>query len=434
MQKEPMSRPLNTLTASELILKVAAGDVTCEMIARACLEHIKAREPAVEAWAYLNPEQVLDQARQLDRQGKHGVLPGVPFGVKDIIDSADMPTEYGSPIYAGYRPRSDAACIALSRKAGALLMGKTVTTEFANRHPGKTRHPLDPQRTPGGSSSGSAAAVADCMVPLAIGTQTTGSTIKPASFCGVFGYKPTHGHLRCAGLKEAAASLDTLGLFARSIEDLALWRDVLLGEQPTVLPSSGAVPIPRIGFCRPQSDSIVEPSTVRLFEDAIVTLKRAGAPIRDVCFPPVFDEIWGAHQIISSFEFSRNYTWEIEHHWDQISTTLREGRLQKGLASNFDDYVDALRLLERARHVLDEIFDSFDLLLAVPVTGEAPIGLNSTGNSSLCATWTAMHVPVLNIPVFSGPNGLPIGAQLIAKRHQDRALLSFARWVYRRLS
>jgi amidase len=428
-----MSRPLNELTASELVLKVAAGDVTCEMIARACLERVEARESAVEAWTYLNPEQVLTQAQKLDRQTQRGVLAGVPFGVKDIIDSNDMPTAYGSPIYADYRPRGDAACIALSRKAGALLMGKTVTTEFANRHPGKTRHPLDPQRTPGGSSSGSAAAVADHMVPLAIGTQTTGSTIKPASFCGVFGYKPTHDHLRCAGVMESAHSLDTLGLYARSIEDMVLWRDVLLGEPVVPLPPEPA-PIPRIGFCRPEADSVVEATTIRIFEDAAGALKQAGASVQDVPLPPIFGEIWNAHQIVSSFEFSRNLTWEIEHHWDEISTTLRNGRIRKGLETSFDDYVAALRLLEQARDILDKIFDSFDLLLTTPVTGEAPLGLDSTGDSSLCATWTALHVPVLSIPVFSGPNGLPIGAQLIANRHQDRALLSFARWVYRQLS
>jgi Asp-tRNA(Asn)/Glu-tRNA(Gln) amidotransferase A subunit family amidase len=271
------------------------------------------------------------------------------------------------------------------------------------------------------------------MVPLAIGTQTTGSTIKPASFCGVFGYKPTHDHIRCAGLKESAHSLDTLGFFARSIDDFVLWRNVLLGEPPAPLPR-GPAPMPRIGFCHPGADSIVEEATLRLFEDAVTTLSQAGAPIQDAHLPAIFGKVWDAHQIVSSFEFSRNYTWEIEHHWNEISTTLRDGRLKKGIGSGFDAYRAALSLLVQARRELDDVFDSFDLLLTVPVTGEAPVGLSSTGNSSLCATWTAMHVPVLNLPVFSGPNGLPIGAQLVGRQHEDREMLSFARWVYEHLS
>src|SRR6476661_5410061 len=209
---------LNELTATQIAEAVTAGKTTCEAVVRACLEHIALREPEVQAWHYLNPEQVIDYARALDRSGKRGPLIGVPFGIKDIIDTSDMPTEYGSPIYKGHQPRNEAACVALGRKAGGVLMGKTVTTEFANRFPGKTRNPFDPKRTPGGSSSGSAAAVGDCMVALAIGTQTTGSTIRPASFCGAFGYRPTYGDLRCSGVREAAGSLDTLGLIARSVE------------------------------------------------------------------------------------------------------------------------------------------------------------------------------------------------------------------------
>src|ERR1700693_4351593 len=212
--------PLNELTATEIVNAVSAGDTNCEAVVRACLEHIGRREPEVGAWHYLNPEQVIAQARAIDKSGRRRPLIRVPVGIKDITDSCDMPTEYGSPIYQGHQPKNDAACVALSRKAGGVLMGKTVTTEFANVHPGKTRNPLDPARTPGGSSSGSGAAVGDYMVPLAIGTQTTGSTTRPASFCGVFGYRPTWGDLRTTRVMESSASLDTLGILARSIEDV----------------------------------------------------------------------------------------------------------------------------------------------------------------------------------------------------------------------
>ncbi len=248
---------LHELGAVEIARRVASGEATCEAVVRACLSRIAEREPEVQAWHHLDPERVIRHARELDRSAKRGPLIGVPFGAKDIIDTCDMPTEYGSPIFRGHQPRSDAACIALSRKAGGILLGKTVTTEFANQYPGKTRNPADPTRTPGGSSSGSAAAVADMMVPLAIGTQTTGSTIRPASFCGAFGYRPTWGDLRCTGVKEAAGSLDTLGLIARSIEDIALYRDVLLGETPQPVMESG--PVPRIGFCRTHVRSAIEP-------------------------------------------------------------------------------------------------------------------------------------------------------------------------------
>ncbi|MCX7136460.1 MAG: amidase [Proteobacteria bacterium] len=274
---------LNELTACEIVAAIDGGRTTCEAVVRACLEHIQLREPAVQAWQYLGREQAIGQASALDKSGMRGPLLGVPFGIKDIIDTSDMPTEYGSPIYKGNQPRNEAACVALGRKAGGVLMGKTVTTEFANRHPGKTKNPFDPARTPGGSSSGSAAAVGDCMVPLAIGTQTTGSTIRPASFCGAFGYRPTWGDLRLSGVREAAGSLDTLGLIARSVDDLALYRDVLLGVKPEPVPEHTG-PL-RVGFCRTHVWPQVEPYTQKLLEGAAQTLARAGMQVRDVELP-----------------------------------------------------------------------------------------------------------------------------------------------------
>ena len=423
---------LHTLTATEIVQAIAAGKTTCEMVAQACLEHIHAREPHVQAWQYLDPAQVLAIARQLDQRSTQGPLHGVPFGVKDIIDTCDMPTEYGSPIYCGHRPVSDAACVALSRRAGGVLMGKTVTTEFANRHPGKTRHPMDPQRTPGGSSSGSAAAVGDSMVPLALGTQTTGSTIRPASFCGVFGYRPSYGDLRCVGVKEAAGSLDTLGLFARSIADIALYRDVLLGTTPTALPAEMGI-APRIGFCRTHLWSMVEPTTQQLLEDAACQLTKAGARVEEVTLPPEFTQVEDAQRWIASFEFARNFAWEIDHHWEQISDELRNGRFRDGLACSFERYQAARDFAAECRRKLSDICAPYDILLTAAVTGEAPPGWH-TGNASLCAIWTTMYVPAVTVPVFTGPNGLPIGAQLIGKRNQDRALFIAARWVFQHLT
>jgi len=426
------ARRLNELTACEIAAAVRAGETTCEAVARACLERIEAREPQVLAWHYLNPDRVMAQARALDKAGARGPLAGVPFGAKDIIDTCDMPTELGSPIYAGRRPQSDAACIALSRQAGAVVMGKTVTTEFANRFPGKTRNPFDPARTPGGSSSGSAAAVGDCMVPLALGTQTTGSTIRPAAFCGAFGYRPTWGDMRLAGVMEAAGSLDTLGLIARSLEDIALWRDVLLGIAPQPMPDELAGP--RIGFCRTHLWPQVEPASQKLLADAAQKLARAGAQVADVELPAEFERIEDAQRWISSFEFTRNRAWEIANHWDRISETLRNGRLKDGLACSFDRYVEARSFAARCRRTLTEILQDYDILLTASAAGEAPAGLDHTGNASFCAIWTTTHVPCLTLPLFKGPHGLPVGAQLIGKRNADRTLFAAARWVWRVLA
>ncbi len=425
------AKPLHEFTATEIVAAINAGSTNCEAIARACLERIAAREPQVQAWQYLDPEQGLAQARALDKSGRRGPLIGVPFGVKDIIDTCDMPTEYGTPIYRGYRPRYDAACVALGRKAGGIPFGKTVTTEFANIHPGKTRNPLDTTRTPGGSSSGSAAAVADCMVPLALGTQTTGSTTRPASFCGVFGYRPTWGTLRSSRVMESSGSLDTLGLLARSIEDIALYRDVLLGVEPE--PIAENMPAPRIGFCRTHVWPRLETTTQNLLEDAAQRLARAGAVVEDATLPVDFEGLEAAHRTIAGFEFARNFTWEIENHWEMLSELLRNGRIKDGLECSFERYLGMRNLVERCRQLLAPLFDDYDILLAPSAAGEAPIGWDATCNPWIYMIWTTMHVPSVTLPVFKGPSGMPIGAQLIARRNNDRQLFAAARWIYQKL-
>ena len=423
-------KPLNELTASEIVHAIEAGTTTCEAVTRACLEHIEAREGEVQAWQYLEPELALEQARRLDRTGTRGPLHGVPVGFKDIIDTDDMPTEYGTPIHRGHRPRIDAACVALTRRAGGVAMGKTVTTEFANYHPGKTRHPQDPARTPGGSSSGSAAAVGAEMVPLAIGTQTTASTIRPAAFCGCVGYRPTWGDLRCAGVMEAAGSLDTLGLIARSIDDVALYRNVLLGVPPEPL-DPGVGSAPRIGFCRTHFWDRCEDTTKNMLEACARTLSGAGARVTDVTLPAHFERIAQAHRWISSFEFARNRAWEIDHHWEMISETLRKGRINDGLTCTFEQYRESRAYAEACRLELDALFADYDVLLTPSAAGEAPVGLASTGDASFCLIWTTLHVPAITLPIFTGPHGLPVGAQLVARRDADRRLLQAARWVMR---
>jgi Asp-tRNA(Asn)/Glu-tRNA(Gln) amidotransferase A subunit family amidase len=426
-----MPAPLNEWTASDIAAAVNRGELSCETFARACLDRIAARETDVHAWSHCDPDQAIAAARELDRKGASGPLAGVPFGVKDIIDSADMPTEWGTPIHRGRQPERDASCIALSRKAGGLLLGKTVTTEFANLHPGPTRNPHDLTRTPGGSSSGSAAAVADFMVPIAIGTQTTGSTIRPASFCGVIGYRPTYGDMRLHGVMEASASVDTLGILARTVEDVALYRDVLLGVPPVAV-ATPARP-PRIGFCRTHGWDALEPSTRNSLEEAAQTLARAGAEVRDVEMPPEFARLNEAHRWITSFEFARTFAWEIEHHWDEISETLRKGRIADGLSCSLETYLGMKALADRCRAAADSVFGDCDVLLTAAAFGEAPIGWNAFVGVSVFQMWTVLHMPSITLPVFKGPNGMPVGAQLVARRQDDRGLFAASRWVQQRL-
>jgi Asp-tRNA(Asn)/Glu-tRNA(Gln) amidotransferase A subunit family amidase len=427
-----MAIPLNELTANEIAAAVNAGKTTCEAVTRACIDRINARDKEVQAWQYFDAEQALAAARALDRSGKKGALAGVPFNVKDIINTGDMPTEYGSPIYKGFRPRADASCVALSRKAGAVLLGKAVTTEFANFHPSRTKNPLDLTRTPGGSSAGYAASVADFMVALSVGTQTSGSTVRPASFCGVYGFRPTYGELRCAGVMEAAASLDTVGLIARSIEDVALYRDVLLGEKP--VPIAENTQPPRIGFCRTHLWSLLEPTTQKLFEDAANALARAGAKVSDVELPSAFDGIPEAHRLISGYEFARNLAWDVDNHWEEISATLRNGRLTDGLTCSYETYLESRSLAEDCRRQIGPIEEQYDVLLTACATGEAPVGFATTGIAKLALIWTTMHVPAISVPAFKGPAGMPIGAYIVGKRSRDRELFAHARWIQRVLA
>jgi amidase len=423
-------------TVVEVAEAVRAGELKATEILDECLDSVVARNGELNAFVHLDADGARAAAQRVDeavaRGDDHGPLAGVPFGVKDIIDTADYATEWGTSIHRGRRPGRDAACVALSRKAGGVLLGKTVTTEFANLHPGATRNPHDNARSPGGSSSGSAAAVADHMVPIALGTQTTGSTIRPASFCGVFGYRPTYGEHRLHGVMEASGSLDTLGLLARSLEDIALYRDVLLGIAPE--PIADVTRAPRIGVYRPPVWKEVEPATRTLVETAARDLAKAGATLRDVTLPADFAGLNDAHRWISSFEFARTFTWEIEHHWGEISATLRNGRLADGLSCGFERYREMKQLAENCRPRFDVLWQDYDIMLTAAAYGEAPVGWNAFAGAPLYMMSTVLHVPSLSLPVFTGPNGLPIGLQILARRHDDRALFGWARWAYRALT
>jgi Asp-tRNA(Asn)/Glu-tRNA(Gln) amidotransferase A subunit family amidase len=426
-----VDRRLNTLGAAEIAAKIAAGEITCEAVTRDCIERIAAREPTVKAWVNFDPELALAQAHALDREPRRGPLHGVPIGIKDIIETFDMPTELGSPIYRGYRSTADAACVALLRRAGAVILGKTATCELAGMAPAATTNPHNAAHTPGGSSSGSAAAVADFMVPAALGTQTGGSVLRPSSFCGVFGYKPTYNTFNKAGMKPAAESIDTIGWIARSIEDLALLTAILRMDEPA--PPRGVDAAPRIGICRTELWDSAQAETKHAVENAATALSKAGAVVRDVDLPAEFAGLPGlARRTINHFERAACMAFEWDNHRAALSPQMQR-YIESGLKTRRADYVDAWRRVEQGRALLPDIFKGIDVLLAPCVPGEAPKGLGSTGDPSVQAMWTALHTPTMTLPTHRGPNNLPVGIQLVAQRYDDDRLFACARWIWDRI-
>lgn len=414
------------LSATEAVAAIEAGTLTSEKLVQACLDRIAGRDDVVKAWAHLDPERALAQARQADAK-KGGLLRGIPVGVKDIIDTHDMPTGHNSPIFEGKVPFGDAACVALCRTANAVIMGKTVTTEFANRHAGATTNPHNRMHTPGGSSSGSAAAVADGQVPLAFGTQTGGSVIRPAAYCGVIGYKPTFGDFSRVGIKMQCHSVDTLGLMARTLDDIALFRAVTLKLPPAAIDRS--VSRPRIGFCRTPVWDKAEPATVDRLEAAARKLSEKGASVVDVSFAPAFEGIIDDHAAITGWESVRNYADERLRNPDKLSRELRDGPMKRGLAVPFDRYVAAQRKAAAFKVHVDSLFDEVDVLLTASAPGEAPEGLAFTGDPVFNSIWTLAGTPCVTLPAGVGPRGLPLGVQLVGRRHADDQLLSTAAWV-----
>jgi Asp-tRNA(Asn)/Glu-tRNA(Gln) amidotransferase A subunit family amidase len=420
-------KALNELHAAQAAALIARGELSSEDLVSTCLERIAAREETIGAWEYIDPEQALDQARERDRVPPQGPLHGIPVGVKDILDTADMPTGYGSPIYHGWRPARDAACVAALRAAGAVIMGKTVTTELAAYRPGRTVNPHNPAHTPGGSSSGSAAAVADRMVPLAIGTQTAGSIIRPASFCGVVGYKPTFGTVNRAGLKPSAEFLDTIGVFARSVSDAALAVAVISGR-PELAEAGMTAAAPRIGWCRTPQWPLAEAGTRQAMTEASAALGAAGAGLVEIALPRAFADLAEAQTLIMAYETARALVYERQRYADRLSPAIIK-LIEAGLACRPADYDRACQLAEACRAALASVFEGIDILLTPSVPGEAPVGLGTTGDPIFNRIWTLLHVPCLNIPAIDGPQGLPVGVQVVGPRGGDARTLAAACWV-----
>jgi Asp-tRNA(Asn)/Glu-tRNA(Gln) amidotransferase A subunit family amidase len=436
------------LSAAEAARLIAAGTLTAEELVGASLECIRALEPKVQAWTYLDEGYVLAQARRADelkRSGQPiGPLHGLPVAIKDIIDTGDMPTENGCALHQGRTPRDDAAVVKRLKAAGAVILGKSVTTECAYFAPGKTRNPWNPEHTPGGSSSGSAAAVAAGMAPLALGSQTNGSTIRPAAFCGVYGFKPTHGLIPRTGVLELSRTLDHVGLFARNLEDIALLAEELAGydegdpdthlrarvpfrailaEAPPIEPMFAFIKTPHWGRCDAET------------HEAFAELQEAlGERMEEVDLFPSAADAWSWHQTIMDTEMAHNF----EREWTegreklspQLQTLIGRGREVKAV-----DYLRARRAVQPMVSSFDELFmERYDAILTPAALGTAPKGLAATGDPSLCSLWTLCGMPAISLPLMRGANGLPLGVQLVGRRDFDARLLRTARWLVEKLS
>ena len=412
------------LTATEARARIRAGRLSPVALMEACLARIAAREPEVRALAFLDRESALQDAHDA---APGGLLHGLPVAVKDVLDVAGMPSEYGSPIWRGYRPRADAAAVAWSRAEGAMVLGKTVTTEFATRHPGPTANPHDLGRTPGGSSSGSAAGVAAGFFPLAFGTQTAGSIIRPAAFCGVVGFKPSFGLISRVGMKLMSVSLDTVGVIARSVADCALLAGAVSGRDlgdPDRRPERPS----RIGLCCSPAWKHAAPETQSLLQGAGACLARAGAGVTEFALPPEFNTLETAHPVVMHAESARSLGWEMLHHRDQLSEGLRE-RMEWGLVQTAEALDDARAVFARSQLAFAPATEAYDVLVTPAAPGEAPAGLGWTGDPVFNALWTSLHVPCVTVPAGTGPNGMPLGLQVVGRIGEDRAVLAWAQWI-----
>jgi Asp-tRNA(Asn)/Glu-tRNA(Gln) amidotransferase A subunit family amidase len=436
------------MSAAEAAHLIREGALTSEELVQACLERVREIEPKVQAWTFLDEEHALAQARAADElrcSGQAaGALCGIPIGIKDIIDTGDMPTENGTVLHAGRTPRADAAVVARLRAAGAVILGKTVTTECAYFHPGKTRNPHHSEHTPGGSSSGSAAAVAAGMVPLALGSQTNGSVIRPAAFCGVYGFKPTHGLIPRTGILKLSRTLDHVGVFARTLDDVALIAEELTGHDegdPDTRPRA-RIPFRAISAEEPPIPPVIAFVKTPIWDraadetkDAFAELVEAlGERVEEVELFPSASEAWDWHKIIMETEMAAN----LEREWrlgrEKLSDNLR-ALIERGRETRAVDYQHALARIAPMQESLDELFmQRYDAILTAAAPGTAPQGLDSTGDPSFCTLWTLTGLPAVSLPLMQGANGLPLGVQLVGRRNFDARLLRTARWLAARVA
>ena len=438
-----------SLTATQAIAAMGDGRLTSVALVESCLQRIAATDAGIGAWAHLDPAAALAQARAADAIRAAGLpvgmLHGVPVGLKDIIDTADMPTACGTPALAGRQPEIDAVLVGRLREAGAVIMGKTVTTELAFMQPSATRNPHNPAHSPGGSSSGSAAAVAALHVPLAVGSQTNGSVVRPASFCGVFGFKPTRGTIGRSGVLQTSVSLDQIGGFARTLADVALLTDAMQGHDPAdsashARPRAALLPAARMKRDAPPRLLWIEmPYHDRLTAAARdgldAVLDELGAVVTRVPASATMAELVSAQAVIHEYELARHQIALLNTHGELLSPTVRAA-LVRGRTLADSAHADALHLKARAEDAFADVFGEYDAIIAPSAAGEAPlIGPEfGTGDPIFCTIWTLLGLPAINVPLLVGETGLPIGVQLIGAPERDDRLLPVARWLQHTLT
>jgi Asp-tRNA(Asn)/Glu-tRNA(Gln) amidotransferase A subunit family amidase len=405
------------ISLAEIQRRIDSGDLSADAAIAQSLEAIGARDKTIGAFV-CHDDKI--------RAASAGPLRGIAVGIKDIMDTQDFPTEMGSPIYKGWRPRGDAAVVMLLKAAGASIIGKTTTTAFASSDPTATVNPHNHGHTPGGSSSGSAAAVAAGMIPLALGTQTGGSVIRPASFCGVAAIKPSYRMLPTVGVKCYSWTLDTVGLFAAGVKDVAHGLSAMTGR-PELLPQAN-LPTPRIGVVTQDFAGAPDAEGAEALRIAAKAAERAGASVRELALPEIVAEAWREHPNVQEFEAHQALAWEYRVRYDAVAPNLR-GRLDESKGMEAAVYDEAIRIAGRARHALADIFKDVDVLLTLSAPGGAPKGLGSTGDARYNRLWTLMGVPCVNIPAHIADGGLPVGVQVIARYGNDAGALAAARFV-----
>ena len=419
-----MTKPYE-LTATDAVKLLRNKDLSVFEWVTSCFERIREKENEVKAWIYLDEENALKKARELDNSSDADIM-GIPFGIKDIIDASNIPSGLGTPFYENNIPIRDAASVAVSKQAGCVFMGKTVSTELGHRAPGLTTNPHNKNHTPGGSSSGSAAAVAALMAPVCFGTQTTGSVIRPAAYCGVVGYKPTYGDFDKSGILPNSPSIDTLGLMSRSVEDVSLFRSILL-EEELVGPKKIDLSKISIGFVKTPHWDKTDPSTQSKLEALINTLRLEKFNIIDLNLDQIISKADQLHIDISGYEFKRSISYERFNHFKELSDILRNGRLNDGYQVTNELYKKAVKEVQVLKANIDSVFDDIDLIITPSAPGEALKGLEYTGSATFNTTWSLSGNPCITIPLFKGKQNLPIGCQLVTRFGNDNQLLDYAK-------
>jgi len=413
------------LAALALAQSIEKGELTPVDVIQQCAAAIAAREPEIAAFTVLAPETAQRQTNAATIHLADQPLRGLPVAIKDIFDTADLPTQYGSAIYAGHQPKADAAMVSMVRRTGGFVIGKTVTTEFAHLQPGRTRNPRQPAHTPGGSSSGSAAAVAAGMVPIAIGSQTGGSVIRPAAFCGVTGFKPSYKLLPTVGMKCFSWHLDTVGVFAARVVDVAFATAAICGRDLTVGPP-GAVP--RLAVVRTHVWTEASEDMQAAVETAARAAAAAGARVTELTLPPVFDAAFAAHPIIQDYEAFRALAFEYDHYRDDLGPHLR-ALLDHAASITAEQYDAARHTTHQARRALADLSDGYDAFLTPSAPGAAPLGLDSTGSPIFNRLWTLMGTPCVNVTGLTDASGLPLGVQIVGRFGRDRSALEVAQFL-----